>query len=303
MSKKITLVTAFFDIGRKDFEDIPRSNEKYVEHFKFWARMKNDLVVYTDSIMAENVKKIRKEFGLLDKTKIIIIDDITKIEPEIYNKMKLIENDPKYLAFRYKANATENNALYNYVMMLKSWFIKDVVDKKYAEGLVAWLDFGFNHGGDVYTDPKDFDYEWKYDFPDKITYFSLKEDLTEPIFSLVQSFDSLIMGAPFVMPDKLANEHYNLIREATISLLDCGFIDDDQLLMIMAYRKKPEIFNIVRSDWFMPLYEFGGSHLKVKEKVTKVSFKDRVLRRYRIDKRNRMYLKRFKKEFLKKNLG
>lgn len=57
---ELTIVTAFFDIGRKNLKDAPRSNQKYAEFFKFWARIKNKIVVYTDSAMAKEVKKNKK---------------------------------------------------------------------------------------------------------------------------------------------------------------------------------------------------------------------------------------------------
>lgn len=42
MRKEITIVTAFFDIDRSNWQgEMQRSNDKYVEFFKFWARIKN----------------------------------------------------------------------------------------------------------------------------------------------------------------------------------------------------------------------------------------------------------------------
>ena len=293
--KEITIVTAFFDIGRKDFKEIPRTNEKYLEHFKFWARMKNNLIIYSDSVMGPKALEIRKSFGLEDKTKLVIIDDISSIDNELYENMKKIDNEPNFLSFRYNSNATENSSLYNYVMLLKSWCIKDAVDSG-VQGLLAWLDFGYNHGGDVFTDPMDFDFEWKYDFKDKITFFALKEDDGEPIFKKVESLDPVIMGAPFIVHSKYANELWELEKAMMYELLDMGFTDDDQLINLMMVRKKPELFDVLISDWFMPLKEYGGSHLKYKSLPKP---KKNILYKYRVYKRNRNYLKKFKKQFLK----
>ena len=291
----ITIVTAFFDIGRKDFKQLPRSNDKYLEHFKFWARIKNKLIIYTDSVMGPKALKVREEFGLRDKTELVIIDDISAIDKELLDRMQKIDNNNQFMNFRYNANAPENNALYNYVMLLKSWCIKDAVDNG-ATGQIAWIDFGYNHGGDVFIDPTDFDFEWKYKFENKVTYFALKEDDKEPIFKKIQSLDPIIMGAPFIVPSKYANELWELEKECMGSLLDVGFTDDDQLIMLMATRKKPEMFDIKISGWFMPLKDFGGSHLKYKELPKP---KKNLLYKYRVIKRNRNYLKRFKSEFLK----
>ena len=34
-NNELTIVTSFFDIGRKDFKEFSRSNEQYLEYFKF----------------------------------------------------------------------------------------------------------------------------------------------------------------------------------------------------------------------------------------------------------------------------
>ena len=292
---KITIVTAFFDIGRKDFKELPRSNDKYLEYFKFWARIKNDLVIYTDSVMGPKAMKVREEFGLKDKTKLVIIDDISTIDKELLERMQTIDGSKSFLNFRYNPNATENNGFYNYVMLLKAWCIKDAADKG-VKGQIAWLDFGYNHGGKRFIDPLDFDFEWKYDFGNKITCFALKEDDGEPIFKKIQSLEPTIMGAPFIVPSEYANTLWELEKECMNELIDVGFTDDDQLIMLMAYRKNKEMFDIKISDWFMPIRDFGGTHLKYKELF---QAKKNLLYRYRVIKRNRNYLKRFKSEFFK----
>ena len=303
-NKEITLVTSFFDIGRKDYGDYARSNKKYLDDFKFWARMKNNLVVYTDKEMAKEVKKIRKEFGLEEKTKIIIIEDITKLEPEIFSRMKEIENSDYFLSYRYKEVTPENKALYNYVMLIKSWCISDAVKQGVNTEFVAWLDFGYNHGGDVFINSEEFNFTWEYEFVhDTITYFNNNDLSDKPIFYLIQSMEVDIMGATFVIPSKLAEKHYCLIKNAMIELLDLGLMDDDQLLMIMASRKEPSLFDIKQSDWFLPIKDYGNKNLTTKElQVAQKSKKDEFLDKLRVKKRNYLYLKRFMKKFKKNNL-
>ena len=43
-----TLVSAFFSIGRENFKEIPRTNNQYIEYFKRWARIKNDLIFFCE---------------------------------------------------------------------------------------------------------------------------------------------------------------------------------------------------------------------------------------------------------------
>lgn len=37
---EIKIVTAFFDIGRGNYSNLSRNNDKYFEYFKFWGGVK-----------------------------------------------------------------------------------------------------------------------------------------------------------------------------------------------------------------------------------------------------------------------
>ena len=277
---EITLVTAFFDIGRKDYKRYPRSNDDYLEYFSVWARMNNKVIVYTNSDMAKKVIEVRRKYGLESKTIIVEVNDETKIEKELYDKMHLISQNDEFLNFRFIHDALSNNAKYDYVMLLKYWCLKDAVQKGYANGMVAWIDFGFNHGDKCYINPEEFNFTWKTNLnSQKIHLFSLHELDDTPIFKHVMKLDDSLMGAPIILPDFLCDKFWNLVKLSMKSLIRVGFMDDDQLLILMAYRENKELFEIHISDWFLPLKENGGEHLTVrkKEKVNrKISLKHKM---------------------------
>ena len=277
---EITLVTAFFDIGRKNYKRYPRSNEDYLEYFSVWARMNNKVIVYTNSDMAKKVIEVRRKYGLESKTIVIEVNNETEIEKELYDKMYLISQNNEFLNFRFIHDALSNNAKYDYVMLLKYWCLKDVVQKGYASGMVAWIDFGFNHGDKCYVNPEEFNFTWKTNLNNqKIHLFSLHELDDTPIFKHVMKLDDSLMGAPIILPDFLCDKFWNLVKLSMESLIRVGFIDDDQLLILMAYRENKELFEIHISDWFLPLKENGGEHLTVrkKEKVNrKISLKHKI---------------------------
>ena len=81
------------------------------------------------------------------------------------------------------------------------------------------------------------------------------------IFSQVRRLSDCIMGCLIIIPEKYANELWELNRNAMLTLNDVGLIDDDQLIHLMSYRKKPDIFNLIESDWFLPLKTYGGDNL------------------------------------------
>lgn len=297
---ELTIVTAFFDIGRKDFKGMPRSNQKYAEFFKFWARIKNKIIVYTDSVMAKEVKKIRKEFGLLDRTKVVVIDDVSTIEPQLLSRMIDTSKNETFLNYRYMDNSADNNAKYDYIMLLKAWCIKDAVEKKLASGMIAWLDFGYNHGGKTYPIKEEFDFLWKTDLPkDKVTMFIKKEDDLKPIFQIVQSYEVYVMGAPFIVPSNLAFKLWEEERKAMISLLDCGFIDDDQTIMLMVSRNTDFVNCVKSGGWNLALKENGAPHLTHVKDKNKIKFKDKLLYKYRVNKRNKRSINKLKKIFSK----
>lgn len=51
-------------------------------------------------------------------------------------------------------------------------------------------------------------------------------------------------GEIVVVPRHLMSEFVSLCRRAEISLADCGFSDDDQTILLMSYRTKPELFEL-----------------------------------------------------------
>lgn len=85
---EITLVTAFFNIGREKWKGFVRSDDYYISCFEHWARLKNQLIVYTSPEVADRVRTIRAKYGLSDKTVIITIDDVFSCDRELYQRIK-----------------------------------------------------------------------------------------------------------------------------------------------------------------------------------------------------------------------
>lgn len=262
MNEKITIITAFFDIGREKFSILPRSSQRYLEYFEFWAKLDNQLIVYTDSIIASEVLKIREAYGRKEKTEIVIIEDCFSIEPEIYEKMQEISRNFYFNKFRIISDAISNNASYDYIMLLKYWCLQDAVKRFSIKNTCAWMDFGFNHGGKVYSNTLEFNFSWEHNFKEKIYLWHLEDDIDKkPIFESIRRLSTSIMGCLLVLPSKDAKKLWELVKEAMEQLLAVGFIDDDQLLLLMAYRKEPDSFILEKSNWFLPLKEHGAKHL------------------------------------------
>lgn len=288
---KVTLVTAFFDIGRKDFKAIPRTNKKYLNDFKFWARIRNHLIVFTDRVYAPEILKIRTEFGLKDATEIIIIDDITVIEPEMLERMNKIRNNGWFTRFRILPNATSNIPIYSYLMLLKGWFMKETVVKYNAHGPIAWMDFGFNHGGALFTNPEDFNFEWSLESIDKIKLFYFKTLDKKPIYETVRRLADSIMGCLYIIPDNLCAEFWNLTKGAMNNLLSVDLYDDDQLLLLMASRKRPDLFILEESDWFLPIKTYGNPTMRIRRVSKRPQYKQFIINMMNLYKRYKLALR------------
>lgn len=152
--------------------------------------MKNKLIVYTNSKMAQEVRKEREKWNLLDKTIIIEINNETEIEPQIFQRLKEISEDSYFLNYRMKPNAVEEH----------------YID---CEEMVAWIDFGFNHGTACYNKPEEFNFLWTTSLPDdKIHLFTLGEISQKPIFHLVRALEDSIMGCLILLPASLCQEFW-----------------------------------------------------------------------------------------------
>ena len=257
--KERTIVTAFFDIARGDMKAYSRSNEKYIRAFKFWARIKNNIVVYSDLKTLEEVKKIRKEYKLLEKTTLIEIKDYLEIDNELYKSIDHVMLSKQFLDFHIQRNIPEAcSSKYNYIMTIKSWCCADAVEKGYAKGMVAWIDFGFNYGGEYYRNEEEFDFLWEYNFSEKIHLLEVHKVNEDLPFEIIRRNDSFIQGGEIIAPDFLWAQLWSLVRKNMFALNCCGLADDDQILYLMSYRQRPDIFELHECEW-LGLFKYFGN--------------------------------------------
>lgn len=265
---KPVIVTAFWDVGRGDNCQIPRTNERYYLEFEQWARIQNKMIVFTDSDKVEIIRKIRAKFNLQNNTIIIPIDNIFEIENEIYEKMSKIEQENN---FEYKRipNAMSCCAKFDYAWFMKYWCISEAGKYCSKQEMLAWFDFGFNHMNHCYTDMEEFDFEWECTQTDltKIHLYSMMDINNVSMFEcLLFQFDTIM--SPFqLIPAKLADRMWDAMKQAMIALLTIGVIDDDQMLLLICAKNHPEIFDVHISEmWYLALKENGARHLSTNER-------------------------------------
>lgn len=264
---KITFVTCLFNIERDktEIEGMSRDISTYLKYFDFWAGLKNELIIYTSKEYKNDLMEIRKKHNLEEKTKIVLIDNIYEIAPNVYDNMCEIERDSCFKNFRYYENAMSNTAKYNYLIYIMYWAMNDAVERGLIKDKVAWIDLGFNHGGKFYTNRNEFDFEWNYSFCNKITCFALFDPNTISAIDSLQFQKDCFMGGITVVDKNKMYFFWDCIKKAVDSLLMLECMDDDQQWLLMVYKKYPHEFEIKICNWFEQFIVCGHQELAHRE--------------------------------------
>jgi hypothetical protein len=152
--------------------------------------------------------------------------------------------------------------------MMKYYFMNDALNRGLLDGAenIAWFDFAFDHGGAVYYDETDFAFTWDYDWNGKIHIFCLKDPAKTSCITTLQYLPDCVQGCMYGVAKSMVPIFWQMVREAIESLLMIEVLDDDQEMVLMAYKKYPENFVVHVADWQMGLKECGGEHMKVRKK-------------------------------------
>jgi protein YibB len=253
----ITIVTAFFDIGRSNWNKtihnvetphyIPRSTELYFSYFENLSKMKNDMIIFCDEQNVNRIENIRKNNAPESNTTVISTnfqETVKNMKPTI----EKIQRQPEYYKFVDDPRMPEYwNADYVLVNYMKTDFVNHAYDNAIIKtNLAAWLDFGYVRNPEMLPDTL----LWEYDFDsDKMHYFIKRPmDFGRPIFDIVRTNSVYIMGCHIVGGKDPWLKHKHMNMRSMGSLLDCGLVDDDQTILLMNYRANPKMFDLHKID-------------------------------------------------------
>lgn len=267
----ITIVTAFFDIGRGNMPRemhgriIPeyqhRSVETYFGYFDNLAKIKNNMIIYTTPDLEDTIYRIREKYDLKDKTKVVCFDSYLP-EEFVYAKDKIKEIMDSYEYYSKVKNPhfiEYWHSDYVLVNIFKSYYVSHAVDNGLIDTeLTAWIDFGYCRND--YTIPPSNRWSWNFNI-DKIHFFNIRDlDVDRPISDIIYTGDVYVMGCHIVA----GTDMWKYLSDAMIrnlnKLLDDNLIDDDQTLMLMCYLDDKEKFtltNITPSNWFVIFHRFN----------------------------------------------
>jgi protein YibB len=261
----ITIVTAFFDIGRGEWSPdkglphyLQRTNDTYLERFSNMAKLENDMVIYTSKEFVDDIKFLRQD----RPTQIFTLDFPNSFE-KLRKEVQKVQKDPEYQA-KINPMQVKNpeywNADYVVVNALKSSFVKKAIQSNTIDtDLVAWLDFGYCRDESTLNGVT----RWQYPFDkEKIHFFNIKNWVEGTFIQDVISNNDVHITGPCIVADKKMWPTLEaLVYHSVEELFKSNLIDDDQTLLLMAYLQKPELFELHRvndQDWFVAFRSFNA---------------------------------------------
>lgn len=276
-NQSITIVTAFFDIGRGNLqskEEFPsyltRTNDTYFEYFTKLATLDNPMVVFTSYEHIERVKNIRGT-----KPTTIIPFDINKFRKTLDS----IKNIQKSESFTSKINPEViKNLEYwlpEYVLInnLKPYFLYKAIKSKLVKTeLVAWVDFGYVRNDETLNNIK----EWQYNFElNKVNFFTIrknykiksKEDVYHAMFNNI----IYVIGSVIVSSREQWKIFFKDILSTQKRLLRTQIVDDDQGVYLMCIFNKKDNYKLNylgKDNWFHIFRKY--------DKTSKISLKEKI---------------------------
>ena len=260
----ISIVTAFFDIGRGEWtpdKNLPhylqRTTETYLERFGHMAKLENEIIVFTTADMVDKIKALRE-----DRPTSIITMDFKNSFKKIREIVTEIQQNPEYQA-KINPMQVRNpeywNADYVVVNALKSTFVSKAIELGHAvTDLVAWLDFGYCRDESTLNGVE----LWQYPFDkEKIHLFNIKEWKEGTIIQdVIANNDVHITGPCIVAGREMWSKLEYLVHHSIEEMVKNDLIDDDQTMLLMSYLFAPNIFElhpVSPDNWFVAFKEYN----------------------------------------------
>lgn len=260
----LTIVTAFFDIGRGDWSPekglpayLQRTTDTYFERFGHMAKLDNHIIVFTSEDFVDRIKEIRGGKPITILT-IDFLNSFVKLREEVSRVQKSAEYQAKINPTQVR-NPEYWNADYVIVNALKSSFVSQAIQRGIVEtDMIAWLDFGYCREGNTLNGVT----KWQYPFDkDKIHFFNIKEWVKDTfIQDVIANNDVHITGPMIVASKKNWPVLQALVHHSISELLKNDLIDDDQTLLLMSYLQKPELFELhplTDGEWFVAFKDYN----------------------------------------------
>lgn len=273
----ITIVTAFFDIGRGNISTehypshLKRTTNTYFEYFSYLATLDNNMVIFTEEKFKEKILMMRKS-----KPTTVICLNIFKKFNHILAKIADIQSNHEFLSNisqELSKNIEYWNSQYVLVTNLKTYFVNYAINHTDINSpYVAWVDFGYVRNKETLNNIK----QWRYPFSkNKLNLFSIKKhhvlnDEMDVLQAIYQN-NVYIIGGSMVATSSIWKKFKDLVIQQQTYLLNNNIVDDDQGIFMMCLYKQPELFQINylgRNQWFSLFKKYDEtSRVSITEKI------------------------------------
>lgn len=258
----ITIVTAFFDIGRGDWTPdkgfphyLHRTVDTYFERFSYMAELENEMFVFTSPEFIDRIAELRG-----DRPTTIFQFDLKNEANDLRDLIELVYATPDYMLMinpRERQNPEYWSADYVIINLFKSTFAR-MASVQAKNNMLAWLDFGYCRSRDTLAGIK----HWRYPFnQDKIHLFNLKDYVPgTTIHHMIAENDVHVTGPCIVASKAQWSRLEFLVLEGVKELLKNYLIDDDQLFLLLSYLAEPDEFELHKvdaSDWFVAFKDYA----------------------------------------------
>ena len=279
----ITLVTAFFDIGRSDWDSyFKRDTETYIQSFLNFMDTEYRMVIFMDSRYINRIPK--------SENKILIPIDISFLHEHCSWKYLKVDREimesEKYknlVSDRIKRGHGENvSSEYNLINHSKIDFIKYAKDHSLLSDYVCWVDFGY-HNAICQNDPHKFPLgvldQNKFD-KTRATFCIVSEPKEYDPFKTLISAPDIFTGSFYGIPGNLIHTLHGFYHESLQELYNLGISDDDQHVWLHFFTKNSELFHLTLfNEWPNGLKYFENhwdrftlikKHIKDKKSIVEI---------------------------------
>lgn len=273
----ITIVTAFFDIGRGNSSiqyanTQTRTADTYLSYFKYLAQLDNDMIIFTSPEFEQKILELRQG----KPTQVLLFDFKNKLQ---YHRqwIQKIQDSTEFkqkINPRQRDNIEYRSADYVLITNMKAFFVNRAINANLVKTkLVAWVDFGYCRSVETLANVK----RWQFDFnTEKVHFFSInkrvgKIDSLDKVLDFIFNNRVYIIGGVMVATPQKWQQFVQLLHKNQKELLKMNVIDDDQGLFIMCLWKYPTLFQINflgKKQWFSLFRKY--------DQTSKISFIEKI---------------------------
>jgi hypothetical protein len=253
--KNPTIVTALFDIGRDTWDSYNLSYGSYLHWMRSLLMYDNQMVIFTDEKLLDEIKKNRLFADSKFEKTIFVVSDVSEIMSyKLYHdRIKKIMESPDFQTKKQFNVPEMTKPLYNVVIFNKIFYINECIQKNYFNSdFYVWMDAGVLRD-DIYEVVSDWPNLEKINnkYSDKITFFSHEEQIPyiEPYLHLVSQYRFIHGGSFFVPNNGCITDFIKDFTDLIEKYLNEGYVGSEEKYYDFCYLKKPNNYNLVKSDW------------------------------------------------------